>query len=264
MAIPKEKVNALDVFLQMVRNTSKLSAIVVDEANLGLPGLMGGNLLVPTVPLGLGLPVKRQHSDGNTYIVQPKTIAEAQALGIDLAEQTKSCNAIYQQFQGLMPQNVVPKIRMGKVRSLLTQGFTGWTTGLSHRPQHPYQCEVFDSLQQYFPTMTGWLGGLPTVHFSGIFEMQQDEENFFSIPWEKSIMKTRSTFVFVRRSRKETWYDGRNSNWTWVSRSYERLPAVHGEYVSLPLVFHICEPPKTGGFFCQRSSSAWVYLWTWG
>ena len=42
MAIPKEKVNALDVFLQMVRNTSKLSAIVVDEANLGLPGLMGG------------------------------------------------------------------------------------------------------------------------------------------------------------------------------------------------------------------------------
>ena len=153
---------------------------------------------------GMWLPVKRQHSDGNTYIVQPKTIAEAQALGIDLAEQTKSCNAIYQQFQGLMPQNVVPKIRMGKVRSLLTQGFTGWTTGLSHRPQHPYQCEVFDSLQQYFPTMTGWLGGLPTVHFSGIFEMQQDEENFFRIPWEKSIMKTRSTFVFVRRSRKET------------------------------------------------------------
>ena len=42
MAIPKEKVNALDVFLQMVRNTSKLSAIVVDEATLGLPGLMGG------------------------------------------------------------------------------------------------------------------------------------------------------------------------------------------------------------------------------
>ena len=44
MAIGKEteKVNALDVFLQMVRNTSKQSAIVVDEANLGLPGLMGG------------------------------------------------------------------------------------------------------------------------------------------------------------------------------------------------------------------------------
>ena len=118
--------------------------------------------------------------------------------------QFSGCNAIYQQFQALMPQNVVPKIRMGKVRSLLTQGFTGWTTGLSHRPQHPYQCEVFDSLQQYFPTMTGWLGGLPNVHFSGIFESQQDEENFLRIPWEKSIMKTRSTFVFVRRSRKET------------------------------------------------------------
>ena len=42
MATGKEKVNALDVFLQMVRNTSQQSAIVVDEANLGLPGLMGG------------------------------------------------------------------------------------------------------------------------------------------------------------------------------------------------------------------------------
>ena len=42
MEIGKAKVNALDVFLQTVRNTSKQSAIVVDEANLGLPGLMGG------------------------------------------------------------------------------------------------------------------------------------------------------------------------------------------------------------------------------
>ena len=46
MAIPKEKVNALDVFLQMVRNTSKLSAIVVDEANLGLPGLIAEHALL--------------------------------------------------------------------------------------------------------------------------------------------------------------------------------------------------------------------------
>ena len=42
MEIGKAKVNALDVFLEMVRNTSKQSAIVVDEANLRLPGLMGG------------------------------------------------------------------------------------------------------------------------------------------------------------------------------------------------------------------------------
>lgn len=152
---------------------------------------------------GMWLPVKRLHTDGQMYVVQPQTVAEAQALGIDLAEQTKSCHAIFQQFKALVPHDVLPQVRMGKVRSLMTQGFTGWTTGLSHRPQHSFQSDVYDCLQRYFPDMTGWLGSLPEINFAETFECQQDERTFFNTPWEKSLLKTRSTMVAVRRLRKE-------------------------------------------------------------
>ena len=151
---------------------------------------------------GMWLPVKSQHTDGHTFIVQPKSAADAQALGIDLAEQTKSCNVIFQHLGALVPQDVVPKVRFGKVRSLLTQGFTGWTTGISHRPQHPFQGEVFDSLQRYFPIMKGCLGSLPDVTFAVNFTMRRDEECFFHIPWEKSILKARSTMVAVRSHKR--------------------------------------------------------------
>lgn len=130
---------------------------------------------------GMWLPVKRQHADGQMYVAQPKTKADAQALGVDLAE-TKSCHAIYQQCKALMPQEVVPTVCLGKVRSLLTQGFTAWTTGISHRPQHPHQGAGYDCLQNYFPAMTGWLGGLPDIQFVTSFEIQPDEQAFFRIP----------------------------------------------------------------------------------
>ena len=87
---------------------------------------------------GNWLPIKRHGNDEKEYIFQPLSHQDAMHNGVTLAEITKTATHLWQHVRALTPTLLVPKVPLGKVKSLNMQG--------SHPPSN-------------------YLGGVGATHF---------------------------------------------------------------------------------------------------
>ena len=101
------------------------------------------------IKLGTYLPVKRQGSDGETYLVFLPSLAAAQMHHVTLSELAQVANSLYHQVLNLIPERLTPDIPEGRVKSLYMLGESFQGTGLLLRPYFPSQETVVSLAQQY-------------------------------------------------------------------------------------------------------------------
>ncbi len=77
------------------------------------------------IKLGTYLPVKRQGSDGETYLVFLPSLAAAQMHHVTLSELAQVANSLYHQVLNLIPERLTPDIPEGRVKSLYMLGEPG-------------------------------------------------------------------------------------------------------------------------------------------
>lgn len=98
---------------------------------------------------GAWLPARCQGAEGQTFLHQLRTSAEASAMQTTLGEQARTASILVMQYRWLVDKEVLPDAGGGKVRSLLAFGFSETIRGLRHRPSYPAQSEVCDIMLAY-------------------------------------------------------------------------------------------------------------------
>ena len=146
-------------------------------------------------------PVKRHGNDENEYIFQPLSHQDAMHNGVTLAEITKTATHLWQHVRALTPTLLVPKVPLGKVKSLNMQGSPFWTTGLKWRPSYPKQQEVYNVLNNYLPQMTGWLTGLPEISFTAGWHIWEADTQVGAMCWKDRLRLANNRMKDVCRNR---------------------------------------------------------------
>ena len=92
------------------------------------------------------LPVKRPPCDGKYVVITPEGFDAAKDLGVTLSELGCSFQAHLQNVQALVPQNITPKLKPGKMASLYILGYKQFTTGINLRLVLPRQRDTIGFL----------------------------------------------------------------------------------------------------------------------
>lgn len=141
---------------------------------------------------GQWLPVKRARADGEICLYQPLSETEVAQSGTSLGEQAWTASQLWIHFLSLTPDEVVPCLRKGKVRSLETYGFNLKMSGVHARPAYPGQPDVITCLQNYVPKaiadssisqqISCKLGGLPVLPNINTCNLWPEDEQLFAQP----------------------------------------------------------------------------------
>ena len=92
------------------------------------------------------LPVKRPSCDGKYVVITPEGFDAAKDLGVTLSELGCSFQAHLQNVQALVPQDITPKLKRGKMASLYILGYKQFTTGINLRLVLPRQRDTIGFL----------------------------------------------------------------------------------------------------------------------
>lgn len=167
--------------------------------------------LAMVLEYGQWLPVRRPREDGQTYLFQPKNMDEVYQCGTSLGEQAWTASQIWTHYLSLVPEQMTPCLRKGKVRSLEVFGYNLKLSGVHLRPVFPLQKQVAAALQTYIPTATllpgpsakvsGKMGGLPTLSMSSSFEIWPEDQWLFGQPFDTQLKAAKRVQQMVRRTK---------------------------------------------------------------
>eukprot|EP00438_Fugacium_kawagutii_P022882 Skav214829 [mRNA] locus=scaffold1772:187456:188673:+ [translate_table: standard] len=154
------------------------------------------------IHLGCWLPVPRVYENGEVYLVQPRSHAEALLWKTSLKEQATLVSQVLTQYQNLVVQSTSPPFARLKVRSLLLYGFEIRQHGMSLRPSFGCQNKLSECLQEYVRTHGATLAGLPQLHGDEVLELWPEDMRCFGEKF--AVLKQKATIAQqrVRRARK--------------------------------------------------------------
>eukprot|EP00438_Fugacium_kawagutii_P026178 Skav220536 [mRNA] locus=scaffold1629:218190:228022:+ [translate_table: standard] len=132
---------------------------------------------------GSWLPVRRKSADGQEYLYQPRSLAEATAMGVTMGEQSRMASQMVAQYRSLINVEMLPDTKGGKVRALIMYGFSETIGGLKRRPAFEGQQQVCEVMAEYVRTNSVSLGSLIDIQFEPGFEIWPEATSVFQNPW---------------------------------------------------------------------------------
>ena len=152
--------------------------------------------------IGAWLPFRRRNSENIEHLIHPQNTANARSWGVTLSELSQNAYLLVTQVRTLIPQLLVPDgVKVGKVNSLLLQGYHAWTTGFRRRPGFPFQKEVYVILQNLFKAETKPLQTLPDICFPNVYQLHRVDQEA-TVIWEKRYKQALSKAKIVAKLRK--------------------------------------------------------------
>ncbi|CAL1159213.1 unnamed protein product [Cladocopium goreaui] len=132
------------------------------------------------------LPVKRQNTDGDTYVIFITNYAQARAHQVTMVEQSETACGLVKQVLDLIPERLTPAVPYGQVRSMYMLGDKGFRSGFQLRPEFEGQREVALQAQWYLQNGKA----LPRLFEQDCRQWECDQKNA-GMTWDKRMQVTK-------------------------------------------------------------------------